>query len=133
AAVALEYASKQGMVHRDLKPQNLMLVHNSGLVKVLDFGLARLVKETRKGKGLTAENAVMGTPEYIAPEQAMDARQADIRADIYSLGCTLYCLLAGRPPFVEQTAMQTILAHRDKKAVPLHKVRSDVPVELSAV
>jgi serine/threonine protein kinase len=133
AALALQHAFEKGMVHRDLKPHNLMLIPETGVVKVLDFGLARLASERQQGKGLTAENAVMGTPEYIAPEQAMDARQADIRADIYSLGCTLYCLLAGRPPFVEQTAMLTILAHRDKKAVRLHEVRSDVPAKLSAV
>lgn len=133
AALALQHAHEQGMIHRDLKPQNLMLVADSGAVKVLDFGLARLASERPQGEGLTAENAIMGTPEYLAPEQATDAGQADIRADIYSLGCTLYCLLTGRPPFVGQTAMLTILAHRDKEAAPPHELRSDVPAELSAV
>jgi NPCBM/NEW2 domain/Protein kinase domain len=83
--------------------------------------------------GLTAQKTIMGTPEYIAPEQAIDAAQADIRADIYSLGCTLYFLLMGRPPFVEPTAMQTILAHLHAEASPLHELRSDVPADLSAV
>ncbi len=133
AALALQHAYERGMVHRDLKPQNLMLVSDKGVVKVLDFGLARLASERPQGQGLTVENAVMGTPEYLAPEQATDARQADIRADIYSLGCTLYCLLAGRPPFMQETALQTILAHRDKEAVPLHELRSDVSAALSAV
>jgi serine/threonine protein kinase len=133
AALALQHAFEQGMVHRDLKPHNLMLLPANGLVKVLDFGLAKVASEQRQGKGVTAENTVMGTPEYLAPEQATDPRTADIRADIYSLGCTLYCLLAGRPPFVEPTAMQTVLAHRDKQAVMLHERRADVPPELSAV
>jgi serine/threonine protein kinase len=133
AALALQHAFEQGMVHRDLKPQNLMLQPDKGVIKILDFGLARLASERQRGKGLTAEKTIMGTPEYIAPEQALDAAQADIRADIYSLGCTLYCLLSGRPPFLEQTGMQTILAHLHKEAAPLHGVNSDVPAELSAV
>lgn len=133
AALALQHAFEKGMVHRDLKPHNLMLVPGQGAVKVLDFGLAGLASEQPRGKGLTAENAVMGTPEYIAPEQATDARQADIRADIYSLGCTLYCLLTGRPPFVEPTAMRTILAHLDREPVPLRRVCPDMPATLSAV
>jgi len=133
AALGLQHAFEKGMVHRDLKPENLMLVPEHGVVKVLDFGLARLASERQPGQGLTVENAVMGTPEYMAPEQAIDSRQADIRADIYSLGCTLYCLLAGRPPFAEPTAMGTILAHREQDAVLLHEARLDVPAELSAM
>jgi serine/threonine protein kinase len=133
AALALQHAFEKGMVHRDLKPQNLILIPGEKVIKVLDFGLARLASERQQGKELTTENAIMGTPEYIAPEQATDARQADIRADIYSLGCTLYCLLAGRPPFVEQTAMRTILAQVGKVAVLLHELRPDVPAGLSTV
>jgi hypothetical protein len=75
----------------------------------------------------------MGTPEYSAPEQAMDARSADIRADLYSLGCTLYCLLAGRPPFQEDTAIKTILADLEKEPAPLPQLRPDVPAGLWAV
>jgi len=100
AALGLQHASEKGMVHRDVKPQNLMLAPK-GVVKVLDFGLARLRSERQGAVGLTQADAFMGTPEYVAPEQATDARTADTRADIYSLGCTLYALLTGRPPFQE--------------------------------
>jgi tRNA A-37 threonylcarbamoyl transferase component Bud32 len=129
AALGLQHAADQGMVHRDIKPQNLMLTPQ-GQVKILDFGLAKLASEAADGKGLTADNAYMGTPDYSAPEQATDARTADIRADIYSLGCTLYCLLAGRPPFQEDTAMQTLLAHLQKEPVPLPELRRDMPARL---
>ncbi len=132
AALGLKHAHEEGMVHRDVKPQNLMLTPK-GQVKVLDFGLARLASE-RKGAGLTQDGAFMGTPEYVSPEQATDARTADIRADIYSLGCTLYALLAGRPPFAgEATPMKQVLAHIEKEAAPLSKVRPEVPAELSGV
>jgi hypothetical protein len=132
AALGLQHAFEQGMVHRDLKPHNLM-VTPKGQVKILDFGLARLVVEKKVGPGLTAEDAVMGTPEYLAPEQALDARQADVRADIYSLGCTLYCLLAGQPPFPDGTAMQKVMAHLERQPRPLPEVRADVPAALWAV
>jgi anti-sigma factor RsiW len=132
AALGLQHAFEQGMVHRDLKPHNLM-VTPKGQIKILDFGLARLAAEKKVGPGLTAEDAVMGTPEYLAPEQALDARQADVRADIYSLGCTLYCLLAGQPPFPDGTAMQKIMAHLEKQVRPLPEVRPDVPADLWAV
>jgi hypothetical protein len=132
AALGLQHAHEQRMVHRDIKPQNLMLTPK-GRVKILDFGLAKLVSENRQQSALTALNAYMGTPDYSAPEQATDARKADIRADIYSLGCTLYCLLAGRPPFREQTAVQTILAHLEKEPPRLTALRSDIPEELWAL
>jgi serine/threonine protein kinase len=132
AALGLQHAFERGMVHRDIKPQNLLLVPQKGLVKVTDFGLARLASERQRGKGLTQQDAVMGTPEYMAPEQATDARTADIRADVYSLGCTLYTLLAGRTPFQEETPMRMILAHLEREAPPLHQLRPDVPPELSA-
>ncbi len=128
-ALGLQHAHERGMVHRDIKPANLM-VTPKGLVKILDFGLAKMASERRAGKGLTASNAYMGTPEYSAPEQATDARKADIRADLYSLGCTLYCLLAGRPPFRAETAVQTILAHLEKEPQPLPELRPDVPAAL---
>jgi formylglycine-generating enzyme required for sulfatase activity/tRNA A-37 threonylcarbamoyl transferase component Bud32 len=132
AALGLQHAFERGMVHRDIKPHNLMLTPKSQ-VKILDFGLAKMASERGAGKGLTASGAYMGTPDYSAPEQATDARTADIRADIYSLGCTLYCLLAGHPPFQEDTAIKTILAHLDKAPVPLPELRPDVPADLWAV
>jgi formylglycine-generating enzyme required for sulfatase activity len=131
-ALALQHAHEKGMIHRDIKPQNLM-VTRQGVVKVLDFGLARLAREQGELGALTQSGAFMGTPDYVAPEQALDAHRADIRADIYSLGCTLYYLLAGRPPFVESTAMKVVFAHVDQEASPLHEVRPEVPAELSAV
>ncbi len=132
AALGLQHAFEKGMVHRDVKPQNLMLTPQ-GQVKVLDFGLARVTEECGQGGGLTRDGAFMGTPEYVSPEQATDARTADIRADIYSLGCTLYALLAGRPPFREGAAMKTVLAQREKEPPPLPSLRPEVSAELWSV
>jgi formylglycine-generating enzyme required for sulfatase activity len=132
AALGLQHAHEQGMVHRDIKPQNLM-VTPKGQVKVLDFGLAKVASENWPGRNLTASNSYMGTPEYSAPEQATDARSADIRADLYSLGCTLYCLLAGHPPFQEDTPVKTILAHLEKEPPPLPELRPEVSPKLWAV
>ena len=132
AALGLQHAFERGMVHRDIKPANLMLTPK-GQVKILDFGLAKMASERGPGKGLTSLHAYMGTPEYSAPEQAADAHSADIRADIYSLGCTLYCLLAGHPPFHGETDIQIILAHLQQEPVPLPELRPDVPATLWAV
>jgi serine/threonine protein kinase len=131
-ALGLQHAFEQGMVHRDIKPQNLMVTPR-GQVKILDFGLARLRSESGKGGGLTDVGAFMGTPEYVSPEQATDARTADTRADLYSLGCTLYFLLTGRPPFQEETVVKMVLAQIEKEAPPVQELRADVPAELSAV
>jgi anti-sigma factor ChrR (cupin superfamily)/predicted Ser/Thr protein kinase len=132
ALLGLQHAFEQGMAHRDVKPQNLMLTPK-GQVKVLDFGLARLRQEAGNAKRLTRLGDFMGTPEYVAPEQASDASKADTRSDIYSLGCTLFFLLTGRPPFVEDTAVKLVLAHIEKEPPPLHELRADVPADLSAV
>src|SRR5207245_4323641 len=95
--------------------------------KILYFGLARLASEQTPEPELTLENVVMGTPAYMAPEQGTDARLADIRADIYSLGCTLYCLLTGEPPFAGGSAMHVIFAHKHLEAKPLNEACPDVP------
>src|SRR5262249_33329567 len=89
SAIALQYAHEQGLVHRDIKPSNLML-SAEGRMKVLDFGLARLRPDRIEPGDLTRPGDWMGTADYMAPEQWLDARSVDIRADIYSLGCTLY-------------------------------------------
>jgi serine/threonine protein kinase len=101
AAQGLQYAHGKGMVHRDIKPSNLMLAREGKkpVIKILDFGLAKVTSEGAVDGGLTHEGQMLGTPHYVAPEQTVNAHTADIRADIYSLGCTLYCLLAGHPPF----------------------------------
>lgn len=131
-AQGLQHAFEQGMVHRDMKPHNLMRTAK-GTVKILDFGLAKFA--TQEGtatdeSGLTELGVTLGTPDYIAPEQARDARQADIRADIYGLGCTLYFLLTGQPPFPKGTAIEKILAHCEHEPTPVDAIRDDVPEEV---
>jgi serine/threonine protein kinase len=135
AALGLQHASEKGMVHRDIKPQNLILARDGRkhIVKVLDFGLAKVMREKSEDTGLTAEGAMLGTPDYIAPEQSLDAAKADIRADIYSLGCTLYYLLSGHPPFHAGSLGAILLAHQSQEARPLNLLRPEVPEELAAV
>jgi formylglycine-generating enzyme required for sulfatase activity len=133
AAEGLQHAHGLGMVHRDIKPANLMLVAKDKAVKVLDFGLVQVPSAQGASLARTQFQTFMGTPEYVAPEQATDARTADIRADIYSLGCTLFFLLAGRPPFEAETAINMILAHLEEEPPPLTSVRAEVPPGLSAV
>jgi hypothetical protein len=102
-------------------------------VKILDFGLARFASEAASAAGLTSTGILLGTVDYIAPEQADNAHQADTRSDIYSLGCTLYHLLAGQPPFPTGTPLQKVIAHVQKKAQPLTELRDDLPEELVLV
>jgi serine/threonine protein kinase len=132
AALGLQHAFENGMVHRDIKPHNLILAPK-GRIKILDFGLARFVSESGGGPKLTAADVVMGTPDYIAPEQAIDAHKADIRADIYSLGCTFYQLLSGQLPFPEETVVQKILGHMERSPPPVRDFRDDVTPELACV
>jgi WD40 repeat protein/serine/threonine protein kinase len=134
AAQGLQHAFAKGMVHRDIKPQNLMLLTdgNKESIKILDFGLAKARSEQEPGGGITGDQC-LGTPEYMAPEQWRHTASSDIRADIYSLGCTLYFLLAGRAPFKGRSAPELWEAHRERAAQPLGDVRSDVPASLAAV
>ena len=139
AAIGLQHAHERGMVHRDVKPHNLMVTED-GTVKILDFGLASLSPETIPGSGsveadgeLTAAGAIMGTPDFISPEQANDARQVDIRSDIYSLGVTLYYLLSGRPPFDDGSVMYKLKSHAQIEPASLATLRDDVPDELVAI
>jgi serine/threonine protein kinase len=130
AAQGLQHAHEQGMVHRDIKPQNLMRTRK-GTVKILDFGLARLASPSESdapaAAGLTVEGVTLGTPDYIAPEQARDSRRADIRSDIYSLGCTLYFLLTGSVPYPTGTIVEKVLAHCTGDPASVRSFRSDLP------
>ncbi|HVK14068.1 MAG TPA: family 16 glycoside hydrolase [Gemmataceae bacterium] len=134
-ALGLQHAHERNTVHRDIKPHNLMLARDGKkhVVKVLDFGLAKVTSERSRPGGLTSDGRMMGTPDYVAPEQISDAARADIRADIYSLGCTLYFLLTGRPPFAGSGLYEILKAHHDTEATPVHELRPDVPPALSAV
>lgn len=134
AAKGLEYAHSEGVVHRDVKPGNLLL-DRKGTVKILDMGLARIFEGDPSGDPdrLTDSGQVMGTCDYMAPEQAEDMHGADHRADIYSLGCTLYRLLTGHKPYRGDTLIQILLAHREAPIPPILEKRPDVPAELDAV
>ena len=132
AACGLEHAHQHGLVHRDIKPSNLILARD-GTVKVLDLGLARLWGGDVVEDELTSTGQIMGTADYIAPDQALDPHGADIRADIYSLGCTLYHLLAGRPPFRGPgfvNVIQKVMAHAHTPVPPLQDTRKDLPAGL---
>jgi serine/threonine protein kinase len=131
-ALGLQHAFEQGMVHRDIKPHNLMLT-SGGRVKILDFGLARFASETTPALALTQASQIMGTPDYMAPEQATDARSADIRADLYSLGCSLYHLVAGRPPFADLPVIHKLMAHLECAPEPITAFEPSVPPGLVAV
>jgi WD40 repeat protein/tRNA A-37 threonylcarbamoyl transferase component Bud32 len=157
-ALGLQHAFEQGLVHRDIKPSNLMLHmgtaatprqdESSGqrgtdssrppeaIVKILDFGLARLRKQAQQlvsSTSLTAKGMVLGTPDYIAPEQAEDASSADIRSDLYSLGCTFYYLLTGRVPFPDATLLEKLDKHRWEYPLPVERLRTDTSSEIAAV
>ncbi len=137
AARGLEYAHRQGIIHRDIKPANLLRDGN-GVVKVTDLGLARIATNNALGEqttdcSLTKVGGIMGTTEYMPPEQAVDATSIDHRADIYSLGATLYFLLLGRAPFVGPTMMATLLKHREAPIPVLCDACKDVPAQLDDV
>ncbi|MGH7137575.1 MAG: serine/threonine-protein kinase, partial [Pirellulales bacterium] len=133
AALGLQHAHERGMVHRDIKPNNLMLAVDGKkhIVKILDFGLAKATSEKDAETGLTKSGQILGTPDYLAPEQSRDAQNADIRADIYSLGCTLYFLLSGQRPFTESSLYDVLDAHQRREATPLDEVRPEIPPDLA--
>jgi len=131
ACRALQYAHEKQIIHRDIKPANL-LVDQEGTLKVLDMGLARMVRESADDQqhSLTADGAVMGTVDFLPPEQSFDTKSADARSDIYSLGCTLFTLLTGQPVYPASTLVQKILAHRELPVPSLKSIRPEIPDEL---
>jgi serine/threonine protein kinase len=148
ALQGLEHLYEQGLVHRDLKPSNLMLVPaaaaghpditTAATLRILDIGLGRELFDERvptqqEQAQLTGAGALLGTPDYMAPEQARDARSADIRADIYSLGCVLYHMLAGRPPFPDTNLINQMVRHATEAPKPLAEFSSTLPGGLQQV
>src|SRR5579863_8287874 len=126
-AEGLDIACKQGVVHRDIKPQNI-LINGRDVVKIADFGLAR----SRETVTLTQSNVFMGTAYYISPEQAESGRSADTRSDLYSVAVVLFEMLAGRPPFEGETAVDIVIKHMNAQVPSLSHMRSDLSPEIDA-
>jgi serine/threonine protein kinase len=147
ALLGLEHIHEKGVVHRDIKPANLMLVPGitpgqpdtvlTSQVKILDIGLGRETFDESldilPAEQLTGEGVLLGTPDYLAPEQARDARTVDIRADIYSVGCVLYHALAGQPPFRDTSVLEQIIRHAKEEARPLRSFNAEVPDGLQKI
>jgi tRNA A-37 threonylcarbamoyl transferase component Bud32/tetratricopeptide (TPR) repeat protein len=134
---ALEHAHASGIVHRDLKPENIVLIERDGqadVVKLLDFGIAKISAGTSSKETLTQAGVVFGTPEYLSPEQAM-GEEADGRADLYAAGIMLYEMLTGRRPFEAQSKVEVLSMHLTREAEPMHKVApaADIPASLERV
>jgi serine/threonine protein kinase len=128
AAIGLQHAFEIGLVHRDIKPDNLIL-DRSGTVKILDMGLARFYADSED----VLTKGILGTPDYLAPEQSQDSHAVDIRADVYSLGGTFYFLLTGKPPFPEGSVAQKLIWHQTRYPKPVREIRPDVPEDLAAL
>jgi WD40 repeat protein/tRNA A-37 threonylcarbamoyl transferase component Bud32 len=136
AAVGLQHAHEHGLVHRDIKPANLLRTADGRHIKILDLGLARLnqtAESEDSPSGLTHTGTVLGTPDYIAPEQITDSRSADIRADLYSLGGTFYFLLTARPPFPGGTVIEKLAKHQWGEPEALEDLRPEVPSAVAAI
>ena len=135
AALGLQHAHERGLVHRDVKPHNLLLCAGGKTVKILDLGLARLDgADGEASAAVTKDGAILGSPDYLSPEQAQSMHSVDIRSDLYSLGCTFYFLLAGRPPFPGGTFFDKVYRHRFEEPEPLAALRPDAqPAVVSLV
>lgn len=142
AARGLQHAHERGMVHRDIKPANLLVQisepseetsESVAAIKILDFGLAKLSADQDATRHLTKTGQMMGTPDYIAPEQARSTRDADIRCDLYSLGCVLFNLIGGRVPFPEGGMMDRLMAKATLDAPHLKQIRPDIPDAVDAI
>jgi serine/threonine protein kinase len=144
-ASGLQYAHEMGMVHRDIKPANLLVLPPGGearrkalAVKILDFGLARLhgaSEDELGGEGtiVARPDMILGTPDFLSPEQARDVHLADIRSDLYSLGCTFYFLLSGKVPFPGGSNLEKIIRHSTQEPMPLTQFRPDLPPRVVAL
>jgi serine/threonine-protein kinase len=130
-AAALVHASERGVVHRDIKPSNIIITPQ-GRAKLVDMGLARRF-ERGSDTGLTQSGMTLGTFDYISPEQARDPRDVDVRSDLYSLGCTLFHMLAGRPPFPDGTVLQKLIQHQEEPAPDVRSINPDIPPDLAAI
>lgn len=132
AARGLEHAHQRGVVHRDVKPANL-LIDSKGVVRLLDMGLALVASTDNHSLTVAHNENVLGTADYLAPEQALNSHSVDHRVDIYGLGCTLYFLLTGRPPFPDGTLAQRIAKHQNEMPQPIRQLREDCPGELEGI
>ena len=128
-ADALQHASSRDVVHRDIKPSNV-LIGLDGHIKLVDMGLARLHQVDNSQEDLTATGVTLGTFDYISPEQARDPRNADVRSDLYSLGCTVYFMLTAEPPFPEGTVLQKLLQHQGDTPPDPQVIRPDLPLAI---
>jgi serine/threonine protein kinase/tetratricopeptide (TPR) repeat protein len=126
-AEALEYSHKQGILHRDIKPENVM-ISKDGIPKIMDFGLARSMDSPK----LTHAGAIVGTPAFISPESAL-GKENDARSDLYSLGCVMYSMATGHPPFVSNDNLKLVYSHINDTPVPVRRIRHDFPEDLDNV
>ena len=131
-AGALAHAAMHGVTHRDVKPSNI-LITQQGKAKLIDMGLARLLRPSDPTEDLTVSGVTLGTFDYISPEQARDPRLADVRSDIYSLGCTFFFMLTGQPPFPEGTVLQKLLKHQGDEPPDVRTFVPGIPAEVVAV
>jgi serine/threonine protein kinase len=131
-AQALDHASQRAVIHRDIKPSNVLITPD-GRAKLVDMGLARLNQVAQADNDLTASGVTLGTFDYISPEQARDPRSADVRSDLYSLGCSFFYMLTGRPPFPEGTVLQKLLQHQGDHPPDPRTLRPELPPDVTRI